>query len=94
MVGVTTSVAQRLAERSLQTYLVEGLRFEIAAALAAAKQTHGYDVAKALSARIDSGNFTATLHKGIVRVNVDNVVLVNCPMWELRVPAEYGLDGN
>jgi hypothetical protein len=90
---VVTSVAETLAERSLSVYLTEGIRFEIAAALAAVEQTRGIDVAKALAVKVDSGDYSATLTEGgRVLVSVGDEVLVDRPMWELRVPAEFGLD--
>jgi hypothetical protein len=91
----TISVAERLAERSLSVYLVEGIRFELAAVLAAVEQTQGIDAAKALAVKIDSGHFTTALtDDGRVVIKIDGEVLVDRPMWRLRVPAEFGLDDN
>jgi hypothetical protein len=85
-------VVERLAERSLSVYLTEGLRFEIAVALAAIKQMQGIDAAKATSAEIDNGHFTTALtDDGRVVIKVDGEVIVDRPMWRLRVAPEFGL---
>jgi hypothetical protein len=89
---VVTSVVETLAERSLSVYLTEGIRFELAAALAAIEQEQGIDAARAVAVKVDSGDFTATLTEdGRVLVSVDDAVLVDRPIWRLRVPAEFGL---
>jgi hypothetical protein len=90
---VVTSVVETLAERSLSVYLTEAIRFELAAALAAIEQERGIDAAKAAALKVDVGDFSATLTEdGRVLVSVGDEVLVDRPMWELRVPAEFGLD--